>query len=342
MKGKEDIKGQSADGEQLLDKLLKQEEWNAEPVWERCVADIKRIEARKAQGKRRWIWSSGIAASVAIALFAVTFFLFNSPPYSETDSHVRLVRGGKTVLVHSDLQSINGGKIDNDTLTEYNHSVVGELAQDLEVHVPFGKRFCTILNDGTSVTLNGGTVFHYQSKFGGNERRVRLAKGQAFFEVAHNPKKPFVVEVEDSEIKVLGTSFDIKDYAEQGEIVTTLVLGKIKVKNGDSEVEISPSEQAVIRKGEKVIQIDSVDVAPHVAWLRGRILAKPLTVKEVFLQLERLHGYRFDYAKAKNCMDIQIIATFDKQDSIEDILEVISRMADFQYAFSGNTIKVYR
>ena len=86
--------------------------------------------------------------------------------------------------------------------------------------IPRGGEYKIVLADGSQVWINSQSVLEFPSRFTGGERRVKL-KGEAYFEVSRNESKPFVVEVEDKEVRVLGTQFNTSDY--KGSFVTTLV-----------------------------------------------------------------------------------------------------------------------
>src|SRR5690606_24289275 len=114
--------------------------------------------------------------------------------------------------------------------------------------VPYGKRFNLILSDGTMVYLNSGTSIKYPVKFPNKGNRQVYLSGEAFFEVTENKEKPFIVATDDGmKVKVLGTSFNVKSYPEDGNIETTLIKGKVRnmEQNLSKEVDLSPSEKAI-------------------------------------------------------------------------------------------------
>ena len=112
------------------------------------------------------------------------------------------------------------------------------------VDVPRGAEFTMKLSDGTSVHLNSESTLRYPVQFNGQSRIVKLT-GEAYFEVAKNGK-PFIVDLGDCMIKVLGTHFNVRAYNDEHEIQTTLVEGSVEVKDINSKVLLSPGEQAVL------------------------------------------------------------------------------------------------
>jgi len=91
--------------------------------------------------------------------------------------------------------------------------------------IPTGGQYSVILSDGTKVWMNSASTLSYPSSFQGNERSVTLT-GEGYFEVAHNPRKPFIVQLpDDSKVEVLGTRFNINSYPDEARISTTLIEG---------------------------------------------------------------------------------------------------------------------
>src|SRR5690606_4403888 len=120
--------------------------------------------------------------------------------------------------------------------------------------------------DGSKVYLNAGSTLQFPSAFAGNERRVKL-NGEGYFEVAPNKDKKFIVETESLQVEVLGTVFNLKSYADDSKIYTTLLEGKVAITGVDNRVQIlSPNEHAIYNKSTKKLSIESIDTSPNVAW----------------------------------------------------------------------------
>ena len=101
---------------------------------------------------------------------------------------------------------------------------------EIEVEAPSGSQTRLHLPDGTTVLLNSDSRITYAQDFGVNSREVTL-QGEGYFEVAHNQKIPFYVKTEDVQVRVLGTKFNFRDYPEDGEVVVSLIEGKVALKN---------------------------------------------------------------------------------------------------------------
>src|SRR5690606_41282091 len=104
-----------------------------------------------------------------------------------------------------------------------------------------------LLSDGTKVWLNAASSLKFPTSFEGNERRVEL-NGEGYFEVAHNPAKPFHVNSNEIDVQVLGTHFNIMAYADEAFVKTTLLEGSFKIIKAGESLVIAPGRQAVARK----------------------------------------------------------------------------------------------
>ena len=152
--------------------------------------------------------------------------------------------------------------------------------------VPRGGEYKLELADGTLVWLNSDSELRYPVKFAGSQRDVWL-KGEGYFEVSKNPEKPFRVVVDDMIVKVLGTSFNINAYKDRGNILTTLVSGKVDIQDmsGKSLVVMSPNQQVDFRHGK--ISVQEVDVTRFVSWIDGKFYFNDMTLENIMSQLQR-------------------------------------------------------
>lgn len=155
-----------------------------------------------------------------------------------------------------------------------------------ELITPRGGQYQLILSDGTHVWLNAASSITFPSQFSGNERRVSV-KGEAYFEVAKNPDKPFYVSTSRSEIKVLGTHFNVMDYMNEYKSKTTLLEGSVKISNGSESKILKPNEQAIIDNNKNLHKIYLNNASKEVAWKDGYFEFKDDSLASVMRQLER-------------------------------------------------------
>lgn len=166
-------------------------------------------------------------------------------------------------------------------------------ARKLRLEVPAGKTFKMTLADGTLVWLNAESVLEYPASFKGkSERRVRLT-GEAFFEVKHDARHPFFVELGEKEaIKVLGTSFNVNAYPENRERITTLASGRISYHSGweGKDRELHPNQQLRMDCLSGRSRLTQVDAAEYTAWREGIIFFENEKLTALARRLSRIYG----------------------------------------------------
>lgn len=140
--------------------------------------------------------------------------------------------------------------------------------QAVQVKTPLGGQYQLTLADGSQVWLNAGSKLIYNTGFGKDNRTLRL-EGEAYFDVAKNPKLPFIVETNGQQVEVLGTAFNISAYAEESIVKTTLQRGSLAVANGAQKLVLVPNQQSILDKNAKKIATRDVNAASIVAWKDG-------------------------------------------------------------------------
>nr|WP_295923849.1 FecR family protein [uncultured Dyadobacter sp.] len=162
-----------------------------------------------------------------------------------------------------------------------------------KITTPKGGQYQVRLPDGSKVWLNANSSIRFPSVFSGNERNVEIT-GEAYFEVAKDKNKPFKVKFDRSEVQVLGTSFNIMAYPEEGVSRTTLVEGSVSIKNVDQNAKLKPGQQAaVLASGQ--IKTRFTPVEEVVAWKNGEFYFQDASVQEVMRQLSRWYNVSISY-----------------------------------------------
>lgn len=163
------------------------------------------------------------------------------------------------------------------------------------VAAEIGERKEVIFQDGTRVFLNAGSTISYPERFGLSERRVNL-DGEAYFEVAHNPRRPFIVETSDhAAIRVLGTEFDVKAYRSDPTISVVLIRGSVEFAQGSSSYLLKPSQRLVFDKQNRTGEILDLDNAEQsILWSHNTICFRDTPMREVITELGRWYDVRFE------------------------------------------------
>ncbi|WP_127124985.1 FecR family protein [Pseudoflavitalea rhizosphaerae] len=208
-----------------------------------------------------------------------------------------------------------------------------------------GKMYRMVLPDGTRVWLNASTQLRFPVAFNGDERRVRL-QGEAYFEVAKNPSRPFIVEVEQrGEVKVLGTQFNISAYPDDNRFTTTLLDGKVQSsslfrdsKGKEQIVTLTPSFQSIMQSGKDLV-VQKADLEQTMAWKDGRFVFKSAKLSEVFSQLGRWYDVQF--VNEEN-IDDAFSGSMYRTDDFYELLKLIEFTSNVNCRAEGRTVIVTR
>jgi transmembrane sensor len=211
------------------------------------------------------------------------------------------------------------------------------------IEVPIGQRIKITLIDGTTVWLNSKTKFTYPQSFAQNNRLVKL-EGEAYFEVSHNAKLPFIVKTNHTNVTVKGTKFNIYAYENEPNIETTLVEGKIEFSENNPKgikLDMKPNQQFVYNTNTKHLQISSnVDTHVITSWINGVHFFNKATIREIILRLEHYYNVQI-IVKDSTILDYTCIGKFRLDESLNDVLKVISTGKHFKYKISENTVVIY-
>lgn len=207
-----------------------------------------------------------------------------------------------------------------------------------KVYVPRGGEFQLTLSDGTKVWLNSETELRYPVHFNGKERKVFL-KGEAFFKVTHNKKKPFIVSSERQNVKVFGTSFNVKDYIDEYTVQTTLAEGSVKVydKNSDQAQFIKPGEQAVICNNKLCVR--EVDVEEYISWKEGEFIFKHERLEEIMTKISRWYDVEIFYLN-EEVKDYHFTAWFKKDKGINYVVKQLRATNRLDVRIKNRTIVI--
>jgi ferric-dicitrate binding protein FerR (iron transport regulator) len=203
--------------------------------------------------------------------------------------------------------------------------------QYTEINAASGKTTEVLLSDGSKIILQAKSRLKFPKTFSGKNREVFLYEGEAFFEIAKDAEKPFIVTTKKVSTKVLGTAFNISFYEHQQEMSVTVVRGKVSVSSSDgNEVLLDPNQQVVINKGSGAFKKSVVNARENIGWTEGRILLNNHTMMHAAELLEARYDINIKFASPEINL-IRFTATFDKTDSLTSILNDISRINQLNY-----------
>ncbi len=323
--------------EQIKKRLADYQSIDVEKDWQAVLAKRKKASPPKI-GYRKW---GAVAASVLLACLIGGGLLLeyrnDKTGVADQGSRAAIVPGREVAtLILSDGSAVQLGEnekhtiVDGDITLDVSGSMLDyRLAQDAAVQhhklrVPLGGIYHVQLADGTNVWLNADSELEFPSAFVGNERKVKV-RGEAYFEVAKDPSKPFRVEVEDSEVEALGTAFNINTHLYKGRIKTILTEGKIKVSTNDAYQVITPGYASISGQGH--IEVSKADVEEALAWKDGYFYFNSKGLKEVLGEVARWYNIEVDIRVSLS--DKRYIGGIKKSESIDAICAVLSDLTAY-------------
>ncbi|MBD1422405.1 FecR family protein [Sphingobacterium chuzhouense] len=307
------------------------------------------------QRRRRLYFNiSKVAASVLVCLL-FSIWLWNGDQVSENHEYAEIedIQPGKSagVLVLADgrkidLQSTGIGTVSDatdasivktsDSTLQYKEGIVqsGGVAGTNMLITDRGQQYQLVLPDGTKVWLNAASTLTFPSSFHAAEKRKVQLEGEAYFEVAKDTKKPFIVETKDQKIRVYGTHFNVSSYADEGETRTTLLEGSVGI---NSAFILKPGQQ-LKTDAKGMSSIESANISAAIAWRMGFFEFDDENIYQIMRKLSRWYSVEVIY-KGQMPNDV-MKGTISKFENISKVLTVIEQTELLKFEIKDRTVIV--
>lgn len=215
-----------------------------------------------------------------------------------------------------------------------------------EISTANAQRANLTLADGTEVMLNAGSTVKFPDQFEADVREVFL-EGEAYFEVVRNTEKPFVVHSRGAVIKVLGTSFSVRSYPEDGQVRVVVREGRISLESENTKstqrtfVSAEQLGRYVLDEDEKKMETAQIDdMQLYLSWREGYLKFREAPVSQVARELERRYGVEVTFSD-DDIKEKSLTASL-KSRSIKNVLDVITMSLDVEYRLDENNVNFYR
>jgi ferric-dicitrate binding protein FerR (iron transport regulator) len=285
----------------------------------------------------RWTAVAAVAAGIALLLLM---------PRTEAPVSEKVVPGSKrAILTTADGRTfdITGSKYDEiigdgaaatDTAIP-EETTTGDEVRHNVVTVPRGCEYTLMLGDGTQVWLNAESEIRIPIPF---DRTVVIA-GEAFFEVVANPDAPFTVGLRHGTVTVTGTSFNIRDYADEELVEATLIEGRITFSADGGRTEMSPGEQLLLDKASGEVRVEPVDTGQYAAWKDGRFVFVQQRLEDIMNTLARWYDIEVVFEDPA-LRDILFTGNIKKYDDFDSILKMLTMVNRVDIVATGRTVVV--
>ncbi|MGN6417345.1 MAG: FecR family protein [Pseudobacter sp.] len=327
-------------------------------VLQKARAGSEALNAHPAEVKRTGFLFRWVAAASVLAVLAGAAFWWKLSDRQEQVSVVTpsdiapgtsgailtLADGSRVVLdsLGNGLVATQSGtkvELEDGRLT-YLPTASGEGAPAYNtMSTPKGRQFQLKLPDGTSVWLNAASSIQYPIAFTNGERRV-LVTGEAYFEVAQDARKPFIVEVNNlTEVEVLGTHFNVNGYMDEGATIATLLQGAVKVTPVNEGISaekgqarrhagqvLRPGQQGIVKSSGNHAQllVQNADIEKVMAWKNGYFNFEGANIREVMKQLERWYDIKVVYENG--VPDVMFFGEMSRNVNLAELISALQEM----------------
>jgi len=306
------------------------------------------------------LWYRITAAAVLLFITSICFYLYNSSNTNNKllvniyqENHVT-PGGNKAILTLSNGKKISltdakNGLIRTQSGLKIFKKATGQLVYHANqinqenpkifntIETPIGGQYQLVLSDGTKVWLNAATTLRYPSNFGGLKERRVILNGEAYFEVAHNPKCAFIVSANNQEIKVLGTHFNVMNYKEEGYTKTTLLQGSVKLSSDSVSGLLKPGEQGYLPFKETKFHIAPVNVAEVTAWKDGLFIFNNTDLYALMRQISR--WYNIEVIYEPNVKNDVFFGEIERKAELNEVLKILE-VGDLHFKLNGHKLTV--
>lgn len=210
----------------------------------------------------------------------------------------------------------------------------------LQCTAPLGEHRQVELSDGTVVTLNSGSTLVYLSSYRKGQRNVSLS-GEASFNVAKNPRQPFVVKTKDFDVRVLGTVFNVSSYPDKTGSSVVLESGSVVILSGSNELVLAPGQKADF-DADNDFSITNVQASDYFAWERGGFVQKQASIYDIIDFIHRTYDVQVHCSFSENYLDAVITCKSDTRLDLQDYLSLLSELIPgMKYKTDETSVTLY-
>lgn len=208
------------------------------------------------------------------------------------------------------------------------------------LNIPKGGEYQLVLADGTHIYLNSDSRIKYPVVFTETDsvRQVYI-KGEAYFKVAHDEKRPFKVHTQHGVIEVLGTKFNVHDYADEPQVVITLSEGSIAYSPGQKEHILRPNEQIVYHKEGGQLTRRTVDASSYSSWIDGIFEFNSMPLEQIMKQLSRWYDVDYEFNDPRLTRH-QFTGITYRHATLESLLQLIEKTTNIHFKIKNRTIYI--
>lgn len=323
-----------------------------ERVWKRITLTL---ENRR---KRLYLWGMRVASMIVVLIGIIFVWQIQQKSTEEfvpvasvlqaesgSPKAIWVMNTGEAIVLKKGetrrVANIFGVEVIQDSTGGVRFEDRGEMDEEIgksTIVVPEKGEYFVVLSDGTKVWINSGSELEFPNRFCGDIREVKL-KGEAYFEVASNPQKPFYVLAGETKVRVLGTAFNVLAYQDDLQTEVALLRGKVSFDVADKAYVLTPGEIATLDRESGKTIIRKGDVAAIVDWKAGRFNFEDMPLEKLTVKLSRWYGvtFIFDDDEAKK---LRFSGAVTKYRTLDYMLGMIEKTTDVSFELKEDKVVV--
>jgi transmembrane sensor len=334
-------------------------------IWQKLNDSRKVVEITPHKNTNyRWM---AAAAVLLIALFAGLFFINIEKPKQQAvtviaktkqqqivpgsnKAYLTLANGTNIILddaKNGEIAAKTGIKVSKTAngvlvyhFTKTSPEAVASAAPEFNtITTPRGGQYKVELIDGTKIWLNAASSIRFPQAFTGVDRQVELT-GEAYFEVAKNKEKPFIVKANGTQVQVLGTHFNVNAYSDNNNITTTLLEGSVRMSNANSAVMLVPGQQGAADGNGSAIKVSKADTEENMAWINGFFVFHDESIVSVMKQVSRWYDVDVEYRD--NVQQNEFGGTISRYKNINELLNNMQLTRTIHYKIEGRRVIIMK
>ena len=333
--------------------------------WEHVYQQIQEKAMAKEDllaTRRRIPWFRISSAAAVILLLGISAFYYLQPgskkniviqkPVQEIQTDIQPGTSGAILTLSNGKQIVLDSTGNNTLLTQGNTQLLNQQGRlsynnnDAATGGPAvvyntmtttkGKQYQLQLSDGSKIWLNAASSVTYPTAFTGDERKISIT-GEAYFEIAHDAKRPFTVSTNGMEVQVLGTHFNVNAYDDEENTSTTLLEGSVKIKNQHTASLLKPGQQLQLDREGKIKLVANADVQEAVAWKDGLFIMKKAGIASIMRQIARWYDVEVSYSDG--IPPGRISGDIPRNMNLSKVLEVME-LSGVHFTINGKKVEV--
>lgn len=346
--------------ERLADPNYLEKEYRLQSIVEsaKAYADMRRRIDSLPSVRFRTVLKMAAAAAVLVIGATVGYHLLNEDPdltvpenYSDAGQKHEVTiddfKHGQMIARLTDetgnTRTLHGATVPVPAADSMMPKVIKQRIEDLKLEVPRGGEFKVMLEDSTEVWLNSESTLRYPEVFGDDERRVEVT-GEAYFSVRKDEKRPFYVVSGGQKIRVYGTTFNVRGYADDRTICTTLETGQIALSRLDGvggELRLSPGHQAVFDKGAMKVSLMVVNPTIVTSWRHGKFVFDEQPLSAIMQDLARWYNFDYEFSDPE-IASMVFKGTIPRYGDLRQAISILEMSGGIEFSVENDIVKIGR